>query len=99
MLRFSRLTNALGKALPATFDPNVRPPTAALLEAMNEFLDSLRVTEPLVEGGRVSAASHGATDVVPNVRFGRPRSPATTAWSEATAPWAGDGTGAELPGQ
>lgn len=59
-----------GAAQPAIFDPTVTPPMAGLLEAMNDYLDSLGVTVPLAESERVSAASHAATGVPPDVRFG-----------------------------
>jgi hypothetical protein len=40
-----------------------------LLGEMNAYLDSLRVSERLVEGGRVSAVAHAATTTPPDVQF------------------------------
>jgi hypothetical protein len=51
-------------------DPSVTGAIAALLDDMNAFLDSLGVTERLVEGGRVSAVTHAATRYPPDVQFG-----------------------------
>ena len=65
-----------GASQPSIFDPKSGPgtPVGALLEDMNAFLDSLgtasRAIVRLVEGGRVSAVTHAATTVPPDVRFG-----------------------------
>ncbi len=52
------------------FDPSLSPDMSALLERMNRFVDSLGVTVRLVDGGSVSAVTHGLTAVPPDVEFG-----------------------------
>jgi hypothetical protein len=54
------------------FDPRDGSGSAvdALLGAMNAYLDSLGLSIRLVEGRRISAVSHTATTVPPDVRFG-----------------------------
>jgi hypothetical protein len=65
-----------GAAQAPVFDPRSGPgtPVGALLDEMNAYLDSLgaaaRLTVRLVEGGRVSAASHAETTQPPDVHFG-----------------------------
>lgn len=59
-----------GASQPAVFDPSLEGPVAELLERMTAYLDSLGVTSPLAEGGRVSAVGHAATRGGPDVRFG-----------------------------
>lgn len=61
-----------GAAQPALFDPRggEGTPLEALLEEMNAYLDSLGVTQRLVEGRRVSAVAHADTRIPPDVRFG-----------------------------
>lgn len=54
------------------FDPRDGSGSAvdALLGEMNAYLDSLGVSTRLVEGRRISAVTHKATTVPPDVRFG-----------------------------
>ena len=54
------------------FDPRDGSGSAidAVLGEMNAYLDSLGLTTPLVDGRRISAVSHEATTVPPDVRFG-----------------------------
>jgi hypothetical protein len=61
-----------GATQPVLFDPRngEGTPLDALLELMNAYLDSLGVSERLVEGGRISAVAHADTRVPPDVRFG-----------------------------
>lgn len=59
-----------GASQDPVFDPPATGAVAELLARMNHYLDSLEVTERLVEGGRVSAVSHQATLVPPDVQFG-----------------------------
>ena len=65
-----------GAAQASIFDPASGPgtPVGALLDEMNAYLDSLGsargLTVRLVEGGRVSAVTHRATTVPPDVSFG-----------------------------
>jgi len=57
-----------GASQPAIFAP--RSPIDQLLEEMNAYLDSLGVSTRLVDGRRVSAVAHAATQFPPDVRFG-----------------------------
>lgn len=61
-----------GAAQPAMFDPRdgSGSPIDSLLEEMNAYLDSLGVSRRIAEGRRVSAVTHAATRVPPDVRFG-----------------------------
>jgi len=61
-----------GASQPAIFDPRdgTGSPIDQLLEEMNAYLDSLGVSTRLVEGRRVSAVAHAATQFPPDVRFG-----------------------------
>lgn len=61
-----------GATQPAIFDPRdgSGSPIDQLLEEMSAYLDSLGVSTPLVEGRRVSAVAHAATQHPPDVRFG-----------------------------
>lgn len=52
------------------FDPSLSEPMARLLAEMNAFLDALDVGTRLAEGGQVSAVTHAATRVPPDVQFG-----------------------------
>lgn len=52
------------------FDPTVSPAMQDLLERMTRYLDSLGASVRVVEGGRVSAVTHAATQHPPDVRFG-----------------------------
>ncbi len=63
-----------GATQPAMFDPRDGSGSAidSLLSEMNAYLDSLGATKRLVEGRRVSAVAHQATQVPPDVMFGCP---------------------------
>lgn len=52
------------------FDPAHSPAMTRLLRGMDEYLDSLRIGRRLAEGGSVSAVTHAATRVPPDVYFG-----------------------------
>lgn len=61
-----------GATQPAIFDPRSGrgTPMDTLLDEMNAYLDSLGVSVRVVEGQRVSAVAHAATQRPPDVRFG-----------------------------
>lgn len=59
-----------GASQASIFDPSLDGAVSGLLAEMTAFLDSLGMSEPLVEGGRVSAVTHADTRFPPDVRFG-----------------------------
>lgn len=61
-----------GASQPAVFDPRAGDgsATAQFAEELTAYLDSLGASARLVEGRKVSAVSHRATQVPPDVHFG-----------------------------
>lgn len=59
-----------GGSQAAIFDPGASEAMHELLARMNARLDALGRSALLAEGGRVSAVTHAATRVPPDVRFG-----------------------------
>ncbi|HEY9228196.1 MAG TPA: hypothetical protein VIP11_16185 [Gemmatimonadaceae bacterium] len=66
------ITYQRGGGQPTIFDPRAgaETPIGALLADMNTYLDSISVSTRLVDGGRVSAVTHGIASSAPDVQFG-----------------------------
>jgi hypothetical protein len=83
-----------GATQASIFDPRDGDdtPTGALLAEMTAYLDSLERARgvKLAEGGRVSAVTHAATAVPPDVQFGCQSSPVDEDCTAASANGAGD---------